>query len=69
MGFTRERGNLYCDVKEKTQVANTMSSNTKAQCRGGVARSSDEASVMDVERRGYVVRSRALINLSRGMSS
>jgi hypothetical protein len=37
-------------------MANTMRKNTDAAMRGGAARSSDEALVMRVERRGSVIR-------------
>jgi len=51
-----ERGNLSSDVKGKRRVApKATSPNTDAEGRGGAARSSDDASVMDVERRGCVV--------------
>lgn len=64
-----ERGNLHLDVKGKRRVAlHVTSANTDAGCRGGAARSSAEASVMDVERRGCVVRLLESINLVGGMS-
>jgi hypothetical protein len=37
-------------------MANTMRKNTDARTRDGVARSSDEALVTGVERRGSVIR-------------
>jgi hypothetical protein len=37
-------------------MANTMRKNTDARARGGTARSSDEALVIRVERRGRVIR-------------
>ena len=37
-------------------MANTMRKNTDVKYRGGAARSSDEASVMDAERRGSVIQ-------------
>ena len=49
-------------------VLNTMSANTEAGCGGGAVRSSDEASVMGVERRGSVVQSMEFANLLGGMS-
>jgi len=54
IGFDTERGNLAWDVKGNPQVAHTTRENTDAQDRGGAARSSDEAAVMAVERRGCV---------------
>ena len=39
-------------LKGKAQVATTTRPNTDATCRGGSTRSSVEASVMEVERRG-----------------
>lgn len=44
-------------------MANTMRKNTEARVRGGVARSSDEASVMEVERRGGVILPTHAVNL------
>ena len=48
-------GTCCLDAKGKPQAANTARANTDARRRGGVARSSDEAPVMGVERRGNVV--------------
>ncbi len=51
-----ERGNLSDNVKGKRRVVNeATSANTEVADRDGAARTSDEASVMDVERRGCVV--------------
>jgi hypothetical protein len=47
-------------------MANTMRKNTDARARGGAVRSSDETLVMRVERRGSVVRSMKVANLSCG---
>jgi hypothetical protein len=44
-------------------MANTMRKNTDAGVRGGVARSSEEASVMEVERRGDVILPTSVANL------
>ena len=64
-----ERGNLFVDVKENLQVSENTRGNTNAMRRGGVAHSSEEASVMDVERRGHIIRPTPTVNLgSRGMS-
>ena len=49
-------------------MADTMRKNTDARARGGAARSSDEASVMGVERRGRVIRSTSVTNPFAGMS-
>src|ERR1700730_439883 len=49
-------------------MANTMRKNTDAGTRGGAVRSSDEALVMRVERRGSVIRSMEVANPSAGMS-
>ena len=43
-------------------MAKTMRKNTDAAARGGAARSSDEAFVMRVERRGGVIRLTKVIN-------
>ncbi|MBT8406562.1 MAG: hypothetical protein KJP05_03830 [Deltaproteobacteria bacterium] len=45
-----------------------MSANTDARYRGGVVRSSDETSVMEVERRGDIVQLAAKANFARRMS-
>ncbi|EXF96341.1 hypothetical protein HK44_022495 [Pseudomonas fluorescens HK44] len=44
-------------------MANTMRKNTDAGARGGASRSSDEASVMAVERRGGVILPTNAVNL------
>jgi hypothetical protein len=44
-------------------MANTMRKNTDAGVRGGVARSSDETSVMEMERRGGVILPTSAVNL------
>lgn len=46
--------NLHCDVKGDGQEKKIEAQSTEAQCRGGSTRSSDEAAVMAVERRGRV---------------
>lgn len=61
-------GTCMVDVKGQSQVVIPTMANTKAACRGGAARSSGEASVMDVERRGGVILLMKLINLIEGMS-
>ena len=43
-------------------MAETMRKNTDARARGGAARSSDEAPVMGVERRGSVTRLTSVAN-------
>lgn len=51
-----ERGNLSFNAKGKRRVViEATSANTDVDGRDGAARSSDEASVMDGERRGCVV--------------
>jgi hypothetical protein len=44
-------------------MADTMRKNTDAGARGGVVHSSDEASVMEVERRGDVILPTKAVNL------
>lgn len=44
-------------------MANTMRKHTDAGARGGASRSSDEASVMEVERRGGVILLTSAANL------
>lgn len=45
------------DVKGEAKLGNLQSESTNAGHRGGLSRSSDEASVMEVERRGWPVQS------------
>jgi hypothetical protein len=47
-------------------MANTMRKTTDARMRDGAARSSDETLVMRVERRGSVIWSMKVANLSCG---
>jgi len=61
-------GACYLDVKGTYQVGQSTSANTDARCRGGAVRSSVEASVMGVERRGGVIQLMESINLAGGMS-
>jgi hypothetical protein len=44
-------------------MANTMRKNTDAGARGGAARSSEETSVMEVERRVGVILPTSAVNL------
>lgn len=54
-GSHTERENLPCDAKGKGASGNNREAeSTDAQGRGGLPRSSDEAGVMLVERRGWV---------------
>ena len=50
------------DVKGEAQVEAPRGESTKAEHRGGSARSSDEVSVMEMERRGRHVQNRTLVN-------
>jgi len=55
-GSCKERENLAGDAKGKgTSGANREAESTDAPERGGLPRSSDEAAVMVVERRGQVI--------------
>ena len=55
-GFGTERENLAGDGKGKgTSGSNREAESTDAPERGGLPRSSDEAAVMAVERRGWVI--------------
>src|SRR6266581_9499106 len=55
-GFRTERENLAGDAKGKgTSGSHREAESTDAPERGGLPRSSDEASVMLVERRGRVI--------------
>jgi hypothetical protein len=57
-----EEGNLLV----YSEVADTMRKNTDARVRGGAARSSVEAVVMTVERRGSVIPLTKVANLLCG---
>ena len=48
-------GTCRSDVKGEAQVEAHKCESTDAEHRGGVTRSRDEAPVMGVERRGYIV--------------
>ena len=50
-------GTCCCDVKGELHEFNLMVKSTNAQRRGGLTRSSDEESVMDLEQRGQAVLS------------
>lgn len=54
-GVNTEQENLSIDDKGKKQAFKSVRMNTDAIDRGGAARSSVEASVMGVERRGSVI--------------
>ena len=55
-GFCTERENLIGDAKGKgASGSNREAESTDAPERGGLPRSSDEAAVMAVERRGWVI--------------
>jgi retron-type reverse transcriptase len=58
-----ERVNLFSDAKgQAASGANREGESTEAESRGGAARSSDEGSVMEPERRGCVVQPWPLAN-------
>lgn len=57
-----ERGNPSPDDKGETQVQQHKGQSTDAGDGGGTARSSDEASVMEVEPRGCVDQRNKLNN-------
>jgi hypothetical protein len=55
-GFGMERENLTGDAKGKgTSGSNREAESTDAPERGGLPRSSDEGSVMELERRGRII--------------
>ena len=62
-GFSTEHGNLTFDVKGNDKWREAMRKNTDAKGRGGAVRSSDEAFVMNVERRGGVIQLIMFVNL------
>jgi hypothetical protein len=62
-GTRTERENLLFDAKgEATSGSNREGESTEAECRGGAARSSEEGSVIGLERRGCVVQPRPSAN-------
>ena len=62
-GFGTERENLAGDAKGKgASGSNREGESTEAERRDGAARSSDEGSVMGLERGGCVVQPRSLAN-------
>ena len=62
-GSRTERENLLFDAKgEATSGSNREGESTEAERRDGAARSSDEGSVIGLERRGCVVQPRASAN-------
>jgi len=62
-GFRMERENLFSDGKgQATSGSNREGESTEAERRDGAARSSDEGSVMGLERGGCVVQPRSLAN-------
>ena len=64
-GFSTERGNLTFDAKGNDKWRATTRKNTDAKGRGGAVRSSDEAFVMNVERRGSVIWLTTWVNLRK----
>ena len=68
-GFCMERGNLFSDAKENPQAVDPARENTDAENRGGAARSSVEAPVMGVERRGCIIQLETWDNLEAGRTS
>ena len=65
-GFRTELENLIGDVKRKgTSGSNREDQSTDAERRGGAARSRDEGSVMELDRRGCVVQPRPWANRQR----
>jgi hypothetical protein len=57
LGFRTELENLAGDAKGKgTSGENREAESTDAPARGGLPRSSNEGSVMELERRGWVTR-------------
>lgn len=57
-----ERGNLRFNAKERGVTSMNDSASTNVNRRGGVTRSSDEAAVMVVEQRGYIIQLRWIVN-------
>ena len=49
-------------IRENSKRRTREGLSTKAEHSGGVARSSDEVSVMDAERRGYIISCLNIVN-------
>src|SRR5437867_10866223 len=65
-GSCTERENLSSDAKgEIASGSNREDQSTDAEHRGGAARSRDEGSVMELDRRGCVVQLRSRANRQR----
>ena len=62
-GSCMERGNLFSDAKGNPQAVAPARENTNAENRDGAARSSVEASVMEVERRCCIIQLETWDNL------
>jgi len=62
-GSCMERGNLFSDAKGNPQAVDPARENTNAENRDGAARSSVEASVMEVERRCCIIQLETWDNL------
>ena len=54
--FVRNVGTCVSMLREKFKWRTHKGESTDARHRGGVTRSSDEVSVMEMERRGYIVQ-------------
>ncbi len=54
--FVRNVGTCVSMLREKSKWKSHKGESTDARHRGGVTRSSDEVSVMGMERRGYIVQ-------------
>ena len=54
--FVRNVGTCVSMLREKSKWRTHKDESTDARHRGGVTRSSDEVSVMEMERRGYIVQ-------------
>lgn len=57
-GFVMERGNLVGDDKGNSQVGQTIRKNTNTSIRGGATCSSEEETVMVLERRSCIIHSK-----------
>ena len=65
----RNVGTCWLDAKERAAADLGSCASTNAGQRGGATRSSDEASVMEVERRGCVIQPTSAANRYFGRSS
>ncbi len=66
--FSGTAGTRLRDAKGDSQVKKSKTESTNARTEGGLTRSSDDAPVMGVERRGRIASAEPLVNSLGRMS-